>query len=98
MTDQAAVVQARGVTVSTDEPPQRSHQKRSRFYIGAGVFAILLAFAAFGPSLIEPSRRFAPPSPLYPAHGATNLAWLIVFVAQATLVARGRVATHRRLG
>jgi hypothetical protein len=98
MADQAAVVQARGVTGSTDEPPQRSHQKRSRFYIGAGVFAILLAFAAFGPSLIDQSRRYAPPSALYIAHGATNLAWLALFLAQATLVARGRVATHRRLG
>ena len=98
MADQAAVVQTREVTESTSETPQRSHRKRRRFYIGAAVFSILLAFAAFGPSLIDHSRRFAPPSPLYIAHGATNLAWLVLFLVQATLVARGRVATHRRLG
>jgi hypothetical protein len=62
------------------------------------VFSILLAFAGFGPSLIDHSRRFAPPSALYIAHGATALAWLALFLAQATLVARGRVALHRRLG
>jgi hypothetical protein len=62
------------------------------------VFAILLAFAGFGPSLIDHSRRYAPPEALYIAHGATNLAWLALFLAQATLVARGRVAMHRRLG
>lgn len=98
MTDQQAVVKTPGVTGSRYEPPQRSHRGRRRFYIGVGVFAILLAFAGFGPSLIDHSRRFAPPSALYIAHGATNLAWLVLFLAQATLVARGRVATHRRLG
>ena len=98
MTDQAAVVTTPEVTGSRYEPRRRSHQGTRGFYIGAGVFSILLAFAGFGPSLIDHSRRFAPPSELYVAHGATNLAWLALFLAQATLVARGRVATHRRLG
>ena len=79
-------------------PPERLHQEKRWFYIGAAVFSILLALTAFGPSLINPARRFAPPSGLYIAHGATNLAWLIVFLAQAILVEKGRVATHRRLG
>ena len=98
MTDQAAVVTTPGVAGSKYEPPQRSYQKTRRFYIGVGVFSILLAFAGFGPSLIDHSRRFAPPNAMYVAHGATNLAWLVLFLAQATLVARGRLATHRRLG
>ena len=98
MTDQAAAVQTRGVTEGTYERAPRSHQKGRRFYVGAGVFSILLAFAGFGPSLIDHSRRYAPPEALYIAHGATALAWLALFLAQATLVARGRVAMHRRLG
>ena len=98
MTDQATVVKTPGVPGSRYEPPQRSPQERRRFYIGVGVFSILLAFAGFGPSLIDHSRRYAPPSALHVAHGATNLAWLALFLAQATLVARGRVAIHRRLG
>ena len=98
MTDQAAVAETAGLTGSTDERVQRSYQLRQQFYIGAGVLSILLAFVGFGPSLIDHSRRFAPPSPIYIAHGATNLAWLVLFLVQATLVARGRIATHRRVG
>src|SRR5262245_55285836 len=98
MTDQALVAETPGVTRSMHERPQRSHQTARRFYIGAGVFSILLAFAGFGPSLIDHSRRFAPPSALYIAHGATAFAWLALFLAQALLVARGRGAVHRRLG
>ena len=74
MTDQAAVVKTRDVTGSRYEPPQRSHQEKRWFYIGAGVFSILLAFAGFGPSLIDHSRRYAPPEALYVAHGATSTA------------------------
>jgi hypothetical protein len=98
MTDQAAVVATPDATASTHAPPQRAARRTRRFYVGVGVFSILLAFAGFGPSLVDHSRRFAPPSPLYIAHGATNLAWLVLFLVQATLVARGRIATHRRLG
>jgi hypothetical protein len=31
-------------------------------------------------------------------HGATSLAWLLLYVTQALLVAAGRVDLHRRLG
>ena len=69
-----------------------------RFYVGFGLFVILLSFAGFAPSLIDHSRRFAPPAPLHLAHGATALAWLLLYVTQALLVARGQVGLHRRLG
>ena len=98
MADQQAVVKTAGVTGSRYEPPQHSLRERRRFYVGVGVFAILLAFAAFGPSLIDQSRRYAPPDALVLVHGASALAWLALFLTQATLVARGQVATHRRLG
>ena len=69
-----------------------------RFYISFGIFVILLSFAGFAPSLIDHSRRFAPPTTLLLAHGATSLAWLVLYVTQALLVAMGRVGFHRRLG
>ena len=68
------------------------------FYVGFGVFVILLSFAGFAPSLVDQSRRFAPPTTLLLVHGATALAWLLLYVTQALLVARGRVDLHRRLG
>jgi hypothetical protein len=68
------------------------------FYVGFGIFVILLSFAGFAPSLIDQSRRFAPPTTLLLVHGATALAWLLLYVTQALLVARGRVDLHRRLG
>ena len=98
MIDQQTVAKSSGVAEGRYELPRRWRREGHRFYVGAGVFAILLAFAGFGPSLIDHSRRYAPPEALYIAHGATALAWLALFLAQAALVARGRVAMHRRLG
>jgi hypothetical protein len=59
---------------------------------------ILVSVAGFGPSIIDQSRRSAPPTPLDIAHGIVAGAWLLLFLTQATLVATGRVAVHRRLG
>ena len=86
------------VVLSTAEVPARQAWTGQRFYIGFGVFVILLSFAGFAPSLINQSRRFAPPTTLHLVHGATALAWLLLYVTQALLVARGRVDLHRRLG
>ena len=98
MTNQSTGIKTREITATTSAAPQRAVPKTRSFYVGVGVFAILLAFAGFAPSLIDHSRRFAPPQAMYVTHGITNLAWLLLFLAQATLVARGRVDIHRRLG
>jgi hypothetical protein len=68
------------------------------FYVGAGVFLILLSVVAFGPSIIDPSRRTASLTPLVIAHGIVSGAWLLLFLMQAMLVATGRTAVHRRVG
>ena len=62
---------------------------------------ILLNVVAFGPSIIDPSRRNVPLplTPLVTVHAIVAAAWLLVFPAQATLVATGMdVIPHRRLG
>jgi hypothetical protein len=71
---------------------------RSRFYMWMAVVAMAVVVFGFGPSFLHPSGRNAPPSFLSLLHGAVFAAWLLLFLAQATLVANGRVATHRRLG
>jgi hypothetical protein len=86
------------VVLRTADVPAPQVRTGQRFYVGFGVFVILLSFAGFAPSLIDQSRRFAPPATLQLVHGATALAWLLLYVTQALLVARGRVDLHRRLG
>ena len=91
MADAAVVLRTAGV-------PARQARTGQGFYVGFGVFVILLSFAGFAPSLIDQSRRFAPPTMLLLVHGATSFAWLLLYVTQALLVARGRVDLHRRVG
>ena len=68
------------------------------FYLAVALFMILLSFAGFSPSIADQSRRSALPTPQVVVHGALALAWLLLFLAQATLVATRRVPVHRRLG
>ena len=76
----------------------RQGQQRSRFYVRAGLFVIALSIIGFGASNLDRSLRFGLPSPLVVAHGATVMAFLVLFTRQAWLVANGRLATHRKLG
>ena len=71
---------------------------RSRFYLGAAVFVIVLNAAGFLPSFIDQSRRVAPPTRLVAAHGALAASWLVFFLVQAILATSGRARIHRRLG
>jgi hypothetical protein len=78
--------------------PGRRHRVDRWFYISAGVFMALLSVAAFGPSIVDPSRRSAPLTALATAHGVVTAVWILLFLTQATLVATGRTALHRRRG
>jgi hypothetical protein len=70
------------------------------FYINAELLMILLNVVAFAPGIIDLSRRNLPLplTPLVTAHAILGAAWLVLFVAQVTLVATRRVALHRRAG
>jgi hypothetical protein len=70
------------------------------FYVGVTSSVILLNVVSFGPSIIDPSARTVP-LPLTSidlAHVLVSVAWLLVFLAQVTLIATGRPAVHRRVG
>ena len=73
---------------------------RQWFYINAGLLMILLNVVAFAPGIIDPSRRNVPLplTPLVSAHAILAAAWLVMFLAQVTLVATRRVDLHRRAG
>src|SRR5712692_552835 len=68
------------------------------FYIGMAFCAIITIVLGFAPSIFNTAARKAPPTPLVAAHGAVYAAWLLVFLAQTTLVATRRISVHRRLG
>ena len=70
------------------------------FYISVALSLILLNGVAFGPGIIDGSRRNVPLplTALVTTHAVLGAAWLLLFLAQATLVATRRVAVHRRLG
>src|SRR5262249_12470735 len=70
------------------------------FYINVALLMILLNFVAFGPSILNPSGRRVPLpfTPLVTAHAIVSVAWLLLFLMQATLIATKRIAVHRRLG
>jgi len=80
-------------------PKSRSAADRW-FYVIVTMFVILVNVVAFSPSLLNPSTRTVPLplASLDLAHGPVSVTWLLVFLAQVTLVAAGRVTVHRQLG
>jgi hypothetical protein len=90
----------RTVVVAPVAAGRLQHRVDRWFYISMALLMILLNVVAFGPSIIDPSRRNVPLplTPLVTVHAIVAAAWLLVFLAQATLVATGRTGIHRRLG
>jgi hypothetical protein len=74
-----------------------SHGVERWFYINVALLIILLCAISFGPSIIDQSRRNAP-TLLVTTHSIVLIAWLVLFLTQAALVATGRRSIHRFLG
>lgn len=94
-------------TVVAAAPSQRSRARYDRiFYSSMAIGMALTVLVGFGPTYYtkvfghEPMATFSgdPMTPLVHAHGLLFTAWVLLFVVQTTLVARRRVAIHRRLG
>jgi uncharacterized membrane protein YozB (DUF420 family) len=79
---------------------ERTRQVDRWFYVAVAVLIILFNAVAFGPSILDQSRRNVPLplTPLVAAHAFVSAAWLFLFLAQTTLVATGWTAIHRRVG
>lgn len=75
---------------------------RSPFYAGLALLLIALALAGFWPQYYSSVMRGVVPEAsrhlLIHLHSTLFLAWLLLFLLQAALVWRGRLALHRRLG
>jgi hypothetical protein len=68
------------------------------FFVPFGVLALVVVVAGFGPNVYGSFTGGTPIPAMVHAHGAIMLCWVALCLAQATLVARGSVALHRRLG
>jgi hypothetical protein len=90
-------VQDHGAPVVTAREARRLPVDRW-FYIGMAICAIIVSVLGFAPSIVNTAARKTPPSSLVAAHGIVSAAWLLVFLAQTTLVATRRIPVHRRLG
>ncbi len=90
-----------GVAVAS-APNVTTHRRAGehKFYIAVGILVVLICLAGFGPSIIDPTSRNLPlPMTAFVAtHTIASSAWVLLFLAQTTLVATGRTSTHRRLG
>ena len=69
------------------------------FYNGMSVLIAAIVFAGFYRTFyLSPWLHGPALSPLRIVHGVAFSAWILLFVAQTTLVAAGRTDIHRRLG
>jgi hypothetical protein len=84
----------------TVHPGVAVRRRGGRFYVGLALAVALTVFAGFAPTYYL-RLRYSPDSPLpgmLHLHGLVFTAWILLFLAQSTLVAAGRTDLHRRLG
>lgn len=69
------------------------------FYLGLGLLVVVAVVYGFAPTYYLRGLSDMPPlTGLLQVHGFLFSLWLVVFVAQATLVSTRRVGLHRQLG
>src|SRR2546422_9158198 len=87
---------AHAETVST----QRQSKSRERlFYIGMVVAIVITVFAGFSRTFyLRPYFQTQTLIPLLILHGVVFSSWIVLLLAQTTLVASKRTRTHMRLG
>jgi hypothetical protein len=91
----ASVAQA-GATVRSSDLILR---RERRFFTGMAIAMAVMCFVGFAPSYYLRAQFGAPAfGPLVHVHGAAYTMWILLLVAQTSLVAAGRTQWHRRLG
>jgi hypothetical protein len=72
---------------------------RSRFYLGMSLAFLAIALLGFSSTFFIPllQQRFSAPAVIH-LHGLLLFGWLLLLIAQATLVQTRRIGLHRQLG
>lgn len=69
------------------------------FYTGFGLAGIIVVGFGFGVTYAAPMVRRTFSAPWYVhLHGASALAWVLTFIAQALLAGKQRISIHRQIG
>ena len=76
-----------------------ARDRATLFYLGFGIFGFLVIAFGFGRTYAAPLARGAFSAPWFVhIHGASALAWVLLFISQAALIRGGNTPVHRRLG
>src|SRR5262249_46820727 len=90
------------------QPATRARSPRGaaehRFYIGFAILCAASLFLGFARTFFlrswfpEHVAAHAPPEPIFLLHGFVSTLWFVLLIVQPSLVAAGRIKTHRQLG
>ena len=88
------------LTVEKQSAVSNNRRRERLFYTGMAVAFLFIVFAGFARSYyLKPYFGMPPPlTPLLHLHGLIFSSWIVLLLAQTTLVATKRTAVHRRLG
>jgi hypothetical protein len=76
-----------------------ANQNDHIFFPAVAWLMLITVFIGFAPTYYLAGVFHAPlPSTIIPVHGAVFSCWILLLIAQTSLVAAGRVKMHRRLG
>jgi hypothetical protein len=85
--------------MTTNTPVAVSRHRARGFYVGLAIAIAVTVFAGFSRSyFLKAYFGTAELSPLLHVHGLVFTCWVLLFLAQTSLVAVDRVDLHRRLG
>ena len=85
-------------SVIAEGVPPRARSARSPFYVAVSLLIVATVLAGFAPSFYSMAFDGVPQPWIMHVHAAVYLGWLGLLVSQAVLAARGKIATHRRVG
>lgn len=76
-----------------------ARDRATLFYIGLGVSGLIVIALGFGVTYVVPMARRTFSAPWFVhLHGTSALSWVLLFIAQASLVRASRTPLHRRIG
>ncbi len=92
-----------GIPVEVSPLPKRAvlpgRSWTRRFYVGITLILIAMVIRGFWPSYFGPLLSGGVTRPwIIHVHGAVFSGWMVLLLAQVSLIATGRVQLHRRLG